>query len=467
MRKLVGLVMLFAACGDDSPVRHLDGGMDAPVDTDAPVQEPVKVTVTFGVTPVPGVKVYFQAGDSSLIASAMTDATGVASALMPNGGFVTAVDPFASAPGGPSPEYHDLYTFAGVKPGDDLVLDASIGATTPQTFTLPIDNDAAVTSYMVSTPCGRGITDSQGSAQQPQITIDADLACASMTEIVVASLDANNQVVHWFHVADQAVTGPIDLTARTYGAPTPKSYTYNNASAVSGVGIQQSFLSQHGTVVTLPGNAFGRGSPFTGTIQTTNIAGTIDMVHSVTATSSEATHQFVDWGPFATTYSTDVAARMLPDLDGAGLDTTTHAVRWNEAAAGVTPDFALSFLEVFRARQTPQSNLVWTWSIVAPYADAAITFPALPTDIADFTIGETDEWELRGVALGKVPGGYDAVRANLFNLRGPDSLVTSAAGSVTLVDWAPRPPKARTVRGVPGDVSTVIQDRLLHPHWRK
>jgi hypothetical protein len=86
--------MLLAACGDDDPVRHLDGGVIDSSMIDAPMNQPVTLTVTSDGAPQVGVKVYFQGADSSVISNAMTDASGVASALMPGGGFVTAVDPY-------------------------------------------------------------------------------------------------------------------------------------------------------------------------------------------------------------------------------------------------------------------------------------------------------------------------------------------------------------------------------------
>jgi len=83
--------------GDDGGVNQL---ADAPVfdapDVDAQTSGVVTLTITSGTAGVADVKVYFQNADSSVVAVAMTDANGVASATMEAGGYVTAIDPFAA-----------------------------------------------------------------------------------------------------------------------------------------------------------------------------------------------------------------------------------------------------------------------------------------------------------------------------------------------------------------------------------
>ncbi len=439
MRKLASVVMVLAACGDDGPVRHLDGGpTDSPEQMiDGMTPQAVTLTVTSNGTPTPGVKVYFQGVDSSLISNTTTDATGVATALMPSGGFVTAVDPYG-VPGGVQTEFHDLYTFSGVKAGDHLVLKDSFSSSTEVTITAPVDGTAGVTGYLFSTPCDREVTVADGSGAQPSVSLFLDAACATTTDFLVASLDDAGQVVNWFYVPNRAVAATVDLTGSTYGAPTVKTYAFTNAPNEFGsVQFAQQFVSTKGTVVMLQSQAFGKGSPYTGSLPTTPFPGAVDLVQGSASTGSNVMHGFVDWGPFAATYSTDVGARMLPEFDVSSIDTTAHALVWTETAAGVTPDFVLSFLSASRERQA--SNLAWSWSIVAPYSGASVAFPTLPTDIADFAIAPGDGVDLDGVVLGKVPGGYDALRANVFNVDGPESLVTSATGSITLAQWsAPR-----------------------------
>ena len=131
MRKLVCLLMVVGACDEDDPVRHLDGGMaDSLTMVDAPTTpQPVTLTVKSAGAPQANVRVYFVNPDSSLISNTVTDSTGVASALMPNGGYVSAVSPFsAPLPTGLPVQNESLYTWAGVKPGDHLTLTVRSGA---------------------------------------------------------------------------------------------------------------------------------------------------------------------------------------------------------------------------------------------------------------------------------------------------------------------------------------------------
>src|SRR5437762_2059952 len=122
-RSLVALTAL-AACSGEDKARHLDGGIDSMLPIDAPPDgplQPVTLSVTYNGAPQMNVRVYFQNADSSMVASTTTDATGTATAVMNPGGFVTAVDAIPAGAGvvaGPDV----LNTFAGVKPGDQLVL---------------------------------------------------------------------------------------------------------------------------------------------------------------------------------------------------------------------------------------------------------------------------------------------------------------------------------------------------------
>lgn len=460
MRKLVGLVMLLAACGDDSPVRHLDGGTDAPLESDAPLPMAVTLTVTSGGSPQSGIKVYFQGSDSSLISNTMTDGSGVASAIMPNGGFVTALDPTGALGGG---TFHVVYTFAGVKSGDHLFIKDDFSSSVDVTVTAPVDGTSGVTSYLFSTPCDNTTIVAPGSAAQPQATLSLDGPCATTSDFLVASLDDVGQVINWFYVPNKAVTAAVDLTASTYAAATAKSYTFNNASVFGSFNIDQLFVSPRGRVVTLPGGAFGKGSPFTGTINATPFTAALDVVDA-SASAGATEHHLLDWGPFSSTYTTDVGARLLPEFDLPAIDITAHAVGWTESAPGVTPDFALAVLSAQR------TGLGFVWNIAAPYSGATIAMPTLPTDVADFTITETDSTEFFGVALGKVPGGYDAVRANVFNANGPEAFAVGASGSMTIEVWnMPRLARElpRSNPRLPGFVSGIIGDRSRHPHWRK
>src|SRR5512139_4072144 len=92
MRSFLVVSLFVVACGDDGGSGRL---ADAPPSTDAPPgPQPVTLTVTDRGAPVAGVHVYFLNPDDSMVATVDTDTAGVASALLPSGGSVTAIDPF-------------------------------------------------------------------------------------------------------------------------------------------------------------------------------------------------------------------------------------------------------------------------------------------------------------------------------------------------------------------------------------
>ena len=142
MRRLTLLVLALAACGDDSNNRKI---IDAPhvdidgKDLDSALPNPVTVTVKNQPGPTADVEVYFQNADSTLVATAHTDANGTASQVMAAGGFVSLINPYVNAGVGALTNY-TLITWAGVKPGDHLVIDnsATVAAATV-TFNLPLD----------------------------------------------------------------------------------------------------------------------------------------------------------------------------------------------------------------------------------------------------------------------------------------------------------------------------------------
>lgn len=441
MSRLIVLVSVLslAACGDDDPVRHLDGGIDSMID--APnTPQPVTLTVTRDGLPQENVRVYFVGPDSSLISNAVTDSTGVATALMPSGGYVSAVNPFNGAQPAGIPTA-SLYTFAGVKSGDHLKLTDRGAPGTSVTVTAAVDADPSVTQYMFSSPCGQGFAQAPGSAAQPSATFDLSNDCTGATDFVVASLDDAGEIVHWIYASNVTIAAQIDLTGMALtNAPSTKTYTINNANDFGfQMQVTQSLVSTRGEVVTREGTANGKGSPFTLTMKNPNFANAVDIVQATGFTTANGigTHTLVDWSSYSTAYTVDAGARYLADLTAApSLDTTAHTLTWT-TGNGVAPDFVLAFGYAFH------TNFGFDWTIAAPYG-SSVQFPTLPTDVGDFTIGADDDASVVGIAFGKVPGGYDAVRATLFSTNGPQDLVTSATGSITIETWNDTPRLART-----------------------
>ena len=315
------------------------------------------------------------------------------------------------------------------------------------TVTAAVDTDPNVTGYEFWTPCGSSNMGAPGSGAQPSANFDLDPQCATTTDFMVLSVDGNGDVVHWVYAPNHAVTATIDLTAMAFtNVPSTKTYTLNNADAFgSQMQVVQSLVSQRGEAVKRFGTANGKGSPFTLTMTNPNFTNAIDLVQlSGTTTNGVGEHNLLDWGPYSTSYTVDVGARTLADLTlDPDIDTTAHQLTYT-TSGGVAPEFVLAFGDASR------TGLHFDWAILAPYG-ASVQFPTLPTDVADFTIKSDDSYGVEAMLFGKVPGGYDAVRAKLVDVMlgesGPLDLVTTATGAITIEMYQrPRVKAARTTR---------------------
>ena len=163
MRRLPLLFLVLAACGDDSARKIADapaGLHDSPPLIDSPPQQlSVLVTVTNADgSAVAGVHVYFQNADSSVVGEMALDASGNARQLMNPGGYATALVPAPPPPGfgGPPISYY-AFTWAGVKPGDHLLLSPPVSPNPniAATVTIPLDtaHAATITQYEIQSTC--------------------------------------------------------------------------------------------------------------------------------------------------------------------------------------------------------------------------------------------------------------------------------------------------------------------------
>lgn len=426
MRKLSILLVLVAACGDDG-VRHTPDATlhDAPAVTDgapdAPLL-PVSIAVVNGDAAVSGVHVYFLNADSTVVLATTTDATGTASAVMVAGGSVTAVDPFATG----QVSNHTIETFMAVTPGDHLLLTQPDQAmATTITVIAPIDSAASVASYEVQTPCGTSNLVDPGSGASPSAQFDLN-DCGSSTDFYIITRDQNAQIIDYIFKSGVAVSAgaTIDLTAETYAAGATRTVTITGIPAQQEIGFSDSLVGPHGLFLTQSGSTTD-GSP-----QPVSTVGIGRHVVSSQLYASPATHVFADWGPYSTTYSLDIPARELPQLTAfPAIDNASQSVALAEDAGGVTPDVLLTSVGAFRSLDETS----WLWRVAAPHA-TTVVLPHLPTDVYDFNFKANDETFSNGAIIGKVPGGYDAIRPYLLsaNLQGISDLTTGAAGSVTL-----------------------------------
>ena len=451
MRSSLLALLSLVACGDDG-VRHI---IDAPQSQqgDGPqidaAPAPVRLTVTLDGTPQSGVHVYFQNADSSVVLATTTDATGTAAAVMVAGGYVTALSPFPQAGfqaglGGPP----DVNTFAGVKPGDHLVLTQSDPAFSSIDLTIPSVVD--VTQYSIATTCQGPPNSGQGKPNylDPQF-LDADgsgdvtmgditlFGCTGATDVLVAAETTTGTPTNFFYVPNRTFTDGemVDLSGQDFSQVVPRDYTYNNVPAtIPFITIEDTSLSGHGVVYqSYGGNTYG-DTTITTELGVPTFTGASDIVEADANTGVMAIQHMVDWGPYATTYTTDVGARLLPNMTAAATeDVTSHTISWTEDAGGVTPDFVVT--GTFVARSSDERS--WAWAMASPRSGVSVKLPTLPTDVYDYNIGASDQATVGGVLLGKITGGYDAVRAGLLSLDGPTGLITTATGTLTYEDTLP------------------------------
>ncbi len=437
---LVGL-LLATACGDDSNRRITDGSVangDAPTDAPAPAT-PVTVLVKSNDGPQAAVKAYFQASDSSVISNTATDSTGTASAVMPGGGYVTVVMPYnPPAFGGTSLRYQ-LHTWAGVKPGDHLVLDSSFANNTPTsvTFTIPIDTQHLNSTYFIKTNCGDTDSGTAAGSSQSNLVINAFFfGCPNdVADVIVYAIGQNGLVASSFSVLGQPIVDgtTVDYSAKAYVAPVTRTFELdNNDDPADTIAVTDRIATANGEVYNttslLSDQATATGEATIPALP----AGAFETV-SFSQTSGRTSRGLYEFGADLTNYTRDWTAVRIPDFDpdaAPDLDTGTHAITWaNTGTTGTAASFSLA--EVTNNRSVSSTNLSYTWFIAGPATTPSLVLPTLPTDVQDFAISATDSYFLEALGQANAPGGYDAYRATIFQNEYP----AVATGKVAVVSY--------------------------------
>jgi hypothetical protein len=450
LRSLLALTFVLAACGDDD----FNGLPDAPVIPDGPTDGPtsglVTLTITVGTTPQEGIKVYFQNSDSTLVDARMTDANGVVSVVMEPGGFVTAIDPF---PGRALPQgvvARSLKTFAGVKPGDQLVLhvpDAvpSIGITVNALN----EPDGIAQTYILHAPClsssGINITNPGGAGSGDPVGTFG-ISCGATTDFTVVAFDANAQPIKAFTKKNVALFegATIDLTGETYAAVEAITFSYTQVPANVGS------LNVTGLQLTPAGRLF---EVFDGALISNGTAMTLPRPRPVIADSLQVTatqmfgpanglHNVLEWGPPDTSYELAMGNILTPTIllqEYSSLpvyDLDQKAITWTLDGVGRAADFVVGSTRF--SRETPVFQQ-WVWDIASPVTVAAPTvarYPVLPAPDDDLNPSPADlSRDVNELMSADVPGGYDAVRANVLSIDDDVTgqklgIVAGAAGQV-------------------------------------
>lgn len=409
------LLLAAAACGDDGGNNKVDAGsndIDAKVFEDAPsVNDPVKITVKYNGAAKAGVRIHFQNPDSTLIASADTDSNGVASAMMPNGGWVTAVNPFAQT-GGPSAR---LWTYGGVQPGDDLQLADSQFNGSNLAVTTASDAAGTVTGYLVGTPCN------QSTSSTTAVDVYIDTSCKPTTDAIVASLDVNDEIVHWALATDVDSSGAsADLSGTALaGDPTSKTFTLSNlpGNATDPL-VGAELYTAKGRVYETEANAA------TATLKLPAFTNAFELFHGEVLQDFGG-QVFGNWSTFSSTAVTvDLSTRLLKEAtSGVTWDQANKTADWTEATTGVTPEFGQADAQIFKT-----GFGYVDWKVVGPYTPGEVKFPTLPVETQDYNPTASDTVSV-DVTVGKVSTGWDSYREKFFAIAGPEDLATTSGGS--------------------------------------
>jgi len=426
MRRAIWLVLVIAACGDGGDRKVSDAAV-APIDAPSPTVT-VIVKHTDG-SPAALVPVYFQAADSTVIASMETGPAGTASAPMPDGGSVTILDPDPTPAVGVAG--HHLYTWTGVKPGDHLIYDTS-GAITDfpiVVFKVPFDTaHAGVVGYDIESSCGGFIAEptTTGTTFTQQISL---YGCNGIADVMVTGLDASSHAVSYFYVANQTIVdqATIDYSTQTYALATTRTFTFTNNDMPSAeLDFDDTIVSVRGPLYT----GYAAATLADPAIATVAIPvaplGSSDVLHMVQRVA-ETKRERVIWGP-TVDLTVDYAATRIPDFTSPpAFDPATHVLGWTASTTATAPDAAIAEVYVTRASDT------WLWDIAGPSA-TQLQFPVIPTDAFDANIKATDTTTVDSVALVKVPNGYDAVRGRVFQFT---PAPTGATGTISRNTYEP------------------------------
>lgn len=427
-------------CNDNSGIGRLPDA--SPPDAMPP--DEVSLTVINRGVPAVGVPVYFLNADGSLASATVTDDTGNASAVVTAGGSVTAIQPFTTLPApaisadGPD----ELRTFLAVKPGDHLVLTRAVTDSVNVAFDTAIpDGGNSDTTYELVTTCGDGVH-----PMSPGVALPLASCHGAADVAVVASGGGLEGALSLYHAGATVPPGgdvTVNLQADTYTDASDVTFSYTNAPDAA-ITVLHSPILTHGYLG--PYSATVEAGATDTTITEATVPAAMEVIDS-SLTFDNNVHHVVDWGPYAKTFSADLSPSnvlLREVIDGPTFDIPTKKLTWTEATAGATPELTVAAIQVTRGDAT------WRWEIAAPYASSGIAFPQLPSDAATWVPTTGDAVTADPMANAKVSGGYNAVRAHIFDIFddvGPSGFVIGTGGRAVIVQFpAPLPPPPPGVR---------------------
>lgn len=444
------LISGFIACGDDGVNRLPDGPPLQPdAATDGPQPDapnvPVTVNVRIGGQIAVGTKVYFQGPDSSLIATVDSDATGTASAVMPNGGWVTVVVPQTVFPSlGGSGTSETVKTWANVKPGDTLYLDEA-PSSNYDSYPVNVPSQIGATYFYLETTCDTpDYLSADGSGQTINQFAYLSERCATTPMDAHVRVDMGSGgppkslfLPNYAPVAGQA----MDITG-TYTDYVNKTFSYTN--------VPSEYLTIYGEYYAATTKGWIRNydgfnsSPTAGAGMVSTpippIPGALPIeVINPWGASTLGDQYTIRWGA-TEPYTFDVGASLLRDFaTSATFDPTTKKLTWTATSTGLTPDTTIVSIGVDRTTATdagPQYSF-WYWDIVSADTGAEVQFPTLPPEITVYQPIVGDNLYIYDLVSVKNAGGYDGVRGRAFSLDVDQAgqVVAGASGQFSYVSY--------------------------------
>ena len=392
--------------------------------SDAAPPQPVTVTVydLNAQTPSMGLPVAFLNADNTVVLEVLTDANGSASATMAAGGSVTvgAAQVGLDLNGNVS----NVYTWLGVKPGDNLVANVPVPPTAATqitvNFTTPTDTNAV--KYGITGFCADGETFSATAANGGPTAIMAPSTCTT-ADVFVAAVANNSTELDTSYQANVALSDGAMITLGALDPAVTDSVMVSNAAT--------QFNNISGTAELTDGtHLFGKARErfselMTGASSASAALGSmanVDLLSSVsTIDSNDAIGQeltVITRGPSVTTGITlDFSTLSIATMQTIPVyDMPSSSFMWTESGTG-TADFANVTMGVESTDQTRN----YQWTIVGPHTDASLVLPTLPASLTDFTILSTDTITNEDAFTGQITGGYDAIRATSLGTNNAES----------------------------------------------
>jgi hypothetical protein len=382
-RKLIVCLVVVGGCGVGQQDDQMGTGSGAPPPP-PPVVNNVTMTVHLGAEPAANVPVIFQTNEGADMGAVMTDATGAAAGSLPLGGTVTIVFPRTDAPS-------DVYSYLGVKPNDQLNF---IGPASPaDTTTINVLVPPAPSGGQVSitTACG------QTTGDAPMIALDLT-GCGTQTDFYVS-----DGVTAGF-LKRATISAEVDLSAEPYHDAVATTLTVTdlpeNGNATLEKRLETDLLHPAfttgalDTILDTADATVDASVPDVSGIQQLVVASVNDDDGSTTIAARAAYT--------STPTEIDVGPALLPAVSQAAL--ASSSVMWTEVGMGGNADLSVIVL------RTPTV----THRLAAVHHDATLGIPELPVAYKQYNLASTDIPAI-DVAIVRVTGGYDAVRANVFN----------------------------------------------------